>query len=266
MKWAILLTQIINESFPVIANAACRMWQSIIFRHFYGLPRRQKAPRNDCFFTKNLRIINLLLILFLYSSICNAASTREDIETKIAHDNGFDHVILIMPSNRLEKAELVEYRYTEIPGRVIIILKDNNGATQSIKARFEEAVMVPSPEKDVERSEKIDRDFLTLIKVPKSKAGKSIIVSEDQLIDTVAKRKLYAKKFININDVAKPDIIAKGKEVKMVYNNRSLQIESRGIALEPGTLNSFIKVRTIDSNKSVMAQVFDEETVIIGAR
>jgi len=136
MKWVILLTQIINESFPVTANAACRMWQSIIFRHFYGLPRRKKASSNGCFFTKNLRIINLLLILFLYSSICNAASTREDTETKIAHDNGFDHVILIMPSNRLEKAELVEYRYTEIPGRVIIILKDNNGSTQSIKARF----------------------------------------------------------------------------------------------------------------------------------
>jgi flagella basal body P-ring formation protein FlgA len=205
-------------------------------------------------------------MLFLYSSNCNAASVREDIEAKIAHDNGLDNVILIMPNNRLEKSEFIEYRYTEAPGRLIITFKDNDGSTQTIKARFEEAIMVPSLEKTLESGEKIDPNFLTLIKVAKSKAGKNIITSEDQLTDTIAKRRIHAKKFININDVTKPDIIAKGKEVKMIYSNKSLQIESRAIALESGALNSFIKVRNIDSNKSVMAQVFNEETVIIGAR
>lgn len=213
----------------------------------------------------------ILLMLLLLSPMAYAGeeiSLREQIEAKLAKDGGFESAILIMPPkfHNLESFELVEYKYAKMPGKVLITLKDAQGELYMVKAKFDEAVAVPAPASDIARGQQVAESQLTMVKFPKSRDPQNIVTSKEMAVGAVAKKNLVAKKFINIHDVIRPALITKGKGVKMVYINGKLSIETRGIALEQGSINDFIKVRNADSNKSIVAKILNEDTVVVGGK
>lgn len=213
----------------------------------------------------------ILLMLLLLSPIAYAGeeiSLREQIETKLAKDGGFESAILITPPklHNLEAFELVEYKYAKMPGKVLITLKDAQGELYTVKAKFDEATAVPAPGLDIVRGQKIEESQLTMVKFPKSREPKNVVTSKEMAVGAVAKKNLAAKKFINTYDIIRPSSITKGKGVKMVYISGKLSIEARGIALEQGSINDFIKVRNADSNKSIIAKILNEDTVVVGGK
>ncbi len=213
-------------------------------------------------------LVFIMLMTFHSAYASDKIPLREQLETLIAKDAGYNDAIVTIPSNfhDLEALELVDYKYIPKSKKILITLKDSQGNIHMVKAKFDEAIMVPTPIHNIPKGSNIQESWVTTIKFPKSKDSKSIVDSKESLLGNTAKKTLIAGKFISTHDIVKLTLMTKGKSVRMVYAGNNINIETRGTTLEQGGINDFIKVRNIDSGKSILAKILDEDTVTVGAR
>ena len=198
----------------------------------------------------------LLCLTFTFTTLAyyqtdeTLVNVREDIENMIANDKGFENVILTMPNTfgGFDKYQLVDYKYDQLPKKVIITLKDFNQNILTTKAKFDEAIIIPVSNTIILKGNVINNDQLTEVKYPKIRETKNLIIDNKQLIGLVAKKNLLPLRIITKQDILNPIVVDKGQIVKIVYLKNRISIESKAIALEQGSLDEFIKVRNIEGN------------------
>ena len=102
-------------------------------------------------------------------------------------------------------------------------------------------------------------DFkMTEVDVTFAKDG---LANEKDLMGQVAGRPLMLHQPIFKGDLKKEILITRGQSVRTVLGDPSFEIESQGIAEEPGSLGDVIKVKTADSQK-VLGGVVVEKGVV----
>lgn len=217
-----------------------------------------------------MRYIIALLILLPFSFNAFAdeenSSIRDILESIIAEDNDLRAVIVTLPPNKKDDGsyEFVEFSYDEVTGRITVITKNKkNGHQDTFKARFDEAIFIPTPSVTINRGDIIEASNLTRLKFPKNRNVKGLVTSDKDVIGKVAKRNLRADRPLNINDVTIPIIIEKGDKIKMVYSKNNINIEADGMALESGGKGSTIKARNTASGKNILGTVVDSKTILI---
>lgn len=217
-----------------------------------------------------MKYIIALFLSFFFSFTAFAEdeleSIRDRLESIIAEDNDLRAVIVTLPPNKKDDGshEFVEFSYDEIPNRITIITKNKkNGHQDTFKARFDEAIFIPTPSVTINRGDVIDASNLTRLKFPKSRNVKGLVTNDKDVLGKVAKRNLRAERPLNINDVTIPVIIEKGDKIKMVYSKNHINIEADGMALESGGQGSTIKARNTASGKNILGTVVDSKTILI---
>jgi flagella basal body P-ring formation protein FlgA len=213
-------------------------------------------------------IATLSSLVFSFSALANEQnnSIRDTLESIIAEDNDLRAVIVTLPPNKKDDGsyDFVEFSYDEIANRITVVTKNKkNGHNDTFKARFDEAIFIPTPSVTIHRGDAIDSSNLTRLKFPKSRNVKGLITNENDVIGKVAKRNLRADRPLNVNDVTIPVIIEKGEKIKMVYSKNHINIEADGMALESGGHGSTIKARNTGSGKNVLGTVVDSKTILI---
>jgi flagella basal body P-ring formation protein FlgA len=190
---------------------------------------------------------------------------RSILEEKIAKECSMENVMLIIPtqSSVNNNAEYVSHSYDQDPSKVEIVVKYPTGQTESIHAKFVEAIATPVLLEHMKKGDSLDMQNVKFIKFPKQRDSAVMIKDLHNLDGLVARKNINPNKPLLSHDFAKPVAIIKGKTVKMLYIKDSLSIETNGTALESGSVDDYIKVRNNDGNKVINAKVINEGAVLV---
>ena len=85
----------------------------------------------------------------------------------------------------------------------------------------------------------------------------------EDVVGKSAKLTIAENKVINSKLITLPMAVERGNRVKVFVRSGALEVSTIGTALENGVIGESIKVKNVDSNKVIQAEVLDSQTVEI---
>lgn len=203
----------------------------------------------------------VLILLPISFALASWEQSKEEVEKALAEKFDFDHVKIL--TKRIDpKWQFKEWKLSEGESRVYLEFADYAGNPLSIKAPYEEAILVCVPKVKIAAGKRIEYIDTDLVTIPKKNFRNEYLKSFPEGTWTT-KKTLMEGKPISIADLVKPNLIAKGSEVRVIYTHGNLVIEGKAIALENGSENQIIKLRNPDSKVLVTAKVLKEGVAIV---
>ncbi len=146
------------------------------------------------------------------------------------------------------------------------IFADGNPLEKTkLVGRYFIATEVWLPAVDIAKDEVIKEDNLEPRKIRSNRLREDDIISKGELVGKQAIRNIKAGKPVSKRDIREEIIIKKGNTVLAVYTHKGLQITSKLEALEDGAKGSKIKLLNTKSQKEILGEVVDKNTVKIMA-
>ncbi|MFQ5705966.1 MAG: flagellar basal body P-ring formation chaperone FlgA [bacterium] len=106
-------------------------------------------------------------------------------------------------------------------------------------------------------------DFLSLSRRETTHISRTIYTSKDGLVGLRTRRFVQSGEIVTEDLVEVPPLIARGKEVRIIFKKDALEISVTGVSREDGRLGETIKVKCLETNKTFKANVVDATTVIV---
>jgi flagellar basal body P-ring formation protein FlgA len=97
----------------------------------------------------------------------------------------------------------------------------------------------------------------------RSKLPPDAITDSTEFTDKVAKVGLSAQKIITRSNLDYAPIIRNKELVTIIYDNGSMKIIAKGVALSNAKKGEMLRLRVVDTNKEVYGKVLDSQTVSI---
>jgi flagella basal body P-ring formation protein FlgA len=214
----------------------------------------------------NLRFFYVCLVALFCAVFEAKASFQEDLESKIAKEQGLENVVVTFQNGRrFSKDDDITIEDIKFQNKLFQAKCINKlGQSIAISGRFEEAIAVASIGSNIKSGHLISEDDIEEIKIPVSRNTKNLILNRDELVGKEARHNINAHKLITKSDLRNQSVISKGDDVKILFVKNNLSIESKGQALESGGQDELIRVKNLDSNKILQARVIDSQTVLLG--
>ncbi|WP_231081495.1 flagellar basal body P-ring formation chaperone FlgA [Jiella flava] len=109
----------------------------------------------------------------------------------------------------------------------------------------------------------IDHGLSTAPFIVKDDKVDLFVLDPKTLEGMVAKRTLLPGNAIRLSDIALPNLVKAGSQVKMIYQTAGLVITGLGTALRSGAVGDQVKVRNLDSGLVVSGVVEADGTIRI---
>lgn len=127
-------------------------------------------------------------------------------------------------------------------------------------------VLLPVPVAVIYPGEVIEASMIDERKVQVSQVGRRFVVSDKSaLIGKVARRTLLPWRPVPTSAVEIPDLVSRSIPVQLVFQDGGLTIQARAMTLDAGSVGDIIRVRNMDSGRTVSAMVQADGTVRVGA-
>ena len=127
------------------------------------------------------------------------------------------------------------------------------------------AEKIPVPRITIYPGDQIEAGMLVWRRVRSSKLQRLPIIRQPrELIDKVSRRTLLPGRPVLRNAIRNRHIIKRGKVSTVVYRSGGLVITNSATALESGSTGDVIKLRNIESGRTVTGIVQGNGTVLIG--
>jgi len=151
-----------------------------------------------------------------------------------------------------------------IMGRQQLTLNCADTPAWKVKAIVETTIFVPAvyAQTVIERGDTITASQLKVEDLDISKARRGFFSDIDKVIGQGAKRRLRADQLISPNLLAKPLLVRRGQQVKMIANHDGIAATTLGEALEHGEQGAVIRVKNLRSEKIVEARVIEAGVVL----
>jgi flagella basal body P-ring formation protein FlgA len=205
------------------------------------------------------KILFITLLLFNYVAAASLEAVIKEVEDNIARDRGIDNVIVTLKHTNSKDSEYIGFQY--LSNNNILVTVDQKGQQNCIQGKYEQADIFPMFKVKVHKGYVLSEDDIEYRKYASSKIRGQYIKDIDQIVGKTAKRTVIANKPIKNEDLGSSTIIKKGSNVQIHYKKGKLYIEAAGVALEDGGLGEIIKIKNIDSNKSIKGKVRSETEV-----
>ena len=114
------------------------------------------------------------------------------------------------------------------------------------------------------RGEPIREGDLVLEKRPRDGVGTDVQSSVTAALGEVAQRSLPAGTVLREGDTAKPDLVARGETVTIVYSTPGISLSMRGLANDAGRMGAVVNVVNVASKKVLQATVIGPGRVSVG--
>ena len=154
-------------------------------------------------------------------------------------------------SNSLMTRQQLTLHCTDTPAWKVVV---NVDATVFVPAVFAQTV--------IERGDTITAAQLKVAELDVRKAQRGFVNDIAAVVGQAAKRRLRADQLITPSLLAKPLLVRRGQQVKMIANQDGISATTMGEALEPGEQGAVIRVKNLRSEKIVEAQVIDAGVVL----
>jgi flagella basal body P-ring formation protein FlgA len=113
----------------------------------------------------------------------------------------------------------------------------------------------------IDSREALDSTMFSLTLRDISRLRDTPVTSPDQLIDMCAGRTIRAGQILTERMLRKRDLVKRGDRVQIEYAGGAVMLTAVGEARENGARGDLIKVMNLSSNRTIVAEVSDEETV-----
>ena len=151
-----------------------------------------------------------------------------------------------------------------IIGRQQLSLHCPDAPAWTVKVNVEAIVFVPAvfAQTVIERGDTITASQLKVEDLDISKARRGFFNDIDKVTGQGAKRRLRADQLISPNLLAKPLLVRRGQQVKMIANHDGIAAATLGEALDHGEQGAVIRVKNLRSEKIVEARVIEAGVVL----
>lgn len=174
---------------------------------------------------------------------------------------------ITLPGNVDTTVEISQMNYT--PGRDVFtaVLAApsalNPIKTLSVSGLIEKTVQIPVLTKGALADDIISASDLEWIDVPTRQMVNDTIVDADKLIGKTPVRMVEAGVPVRVRDVKSPQLVARGDEVLLQFNQGGLQLTAKGKAMQNGAEGEVIRVLNLSSNQSLRAEVTGNKIVVV---
>lgn len=172
-----------------------------------------------------------------------------------------------LPGNVQATVEVSQMNYT--PGRDVFTAvlaapnAQNPVKTLSVSGLIEKTIQVPVLTKGFNADDIISASDLEWIDIPTRHMVNDTIVDADKLIGKTPVRMVEAGIPIRDRDVKSPQLVTRGDEVVLQFNQSGLYLTAKGKAMQNGAEGEIIRVMNLSSNQSLRAQVTGDKIVVV---
>ena len=130
-----------------------------------------------------------------------------------------------------------------------------NKERMRISGRFVRMTEVPVLANRIMRGEIISKSDIKWVNMPESRLSRTSIIDLDKLVGMSVKRAISAGKAISANDVRRPLLVSRGQLVTMTLTTPSMQLSSKGRALQAGSAGDVIRISNSQTSTVIDAVV-----------
>jgi flagellar basal body P-ring formation protein FlgA len=180
--------------------------------------------------------------------------------------DGAPPVLRVSPDNTAPvTAELVGFDRRSRRVSALVSVGANPSDAVRVGASFAELVEVAVLNRALGRGEIVQTADFTIERRPKETLPGDIQPDVAQLAARVARRSIAAGSVLRVGDVGKPEIVARGDIVTVVYEIPGMVLTLRGRAIEAGAQGDTIGVLNIQSKRALQATITGPGKVSVAA-
>lgn len=135
--------------------------------------------------------------------------------------------------------------------------------TLRVTGQLVEMMPVAVLNRSINRGEMVQSSDVSIEKRPRESAPNDAIVDLNQIMGFIARRTIMAGSPIKQGDLIRPDVVARGDTVTIIFEGRGLMITARGKALEAGGVGAVIGVQNLQSKRTIQATIAGAGKVIV---
>lgn len=145
----------------------------------------------------------------------------------------------------------------------IIVFDQGKGITPVIRlwGFVEVKKAVPIVKRNLPAKTLITEEDITYEKRELSKLPHDILLEKEKIIGKETRSGLMAGSFFRASYLAEPLLIKRNQEVEILAKGKNFIVKTKGIALQNGRMNEFIKVKNLSSQKIIQGKVIAEGVV-----
>jgi len=174
---------------------------------------------------------------------------------------------ILLPGNVETTVEVAQMNYT--PGRDVFtaVLAAPSAAnplkTLSVSGLIEKTIQVPVLKANFNADDIISSTNIEWLDIPARQMVNDTIIDADKLIGKTPIRMVEAGVPIRDRDVKFPQLIARGDEILLQFNQGGLQLTAKGKAMQNGAEGEVIRVVNLSSNQSLRGEVTGNKIVVV---
>lgn len=170
-----------------------------------------------------------------------------------------------LPGDLAATAEVVQMNY--IPGRDVFSAvvaapsAANPVKTLAISGLIEKTIQVPVLSSALKSGDIIGSNDIEWVDIPSRNMVRDTIVDADHLIGKTPARMVDARVPVRDRDVVAPQMVARGDEILLQFNQGGLLLTAKGKAMQNGAEGDYIRVMNLSSNQSLRGEVTGDKMV-----
>lgn len=174
---------------------------------------------------------------------------------------------LSLPGDVPATAEVAQMTYT--PGRdvfsaVVAAPSANNPLkTVTVSGLIEKTVQVPVLNSAMKEDDIISSSDIQWVDVAARNLVNDTIVDADKLIGKTPIRMVDAGVPVRGRDIKAPQLVARGDDILIQFNQGGLQLTAKGRAMQNGAEGEIIRVLNVSSNQSIRGEVTGSKIVVV---
>ncbi|MFN3406241.1 MAG: flagellar basal body P-ring formation chaperone FlgA [Caldimicrobium sp.] len=102
---------------------------------------------------------------------------------------------------------------------------------------------------------------LALEKRELSRLPQDVILNIEEAVGKETRMSLKSGSVLRRSHLVEPLLIKRNQEVEIIAKGKYFEVKAKGISLQPGRLNEWIRVKNLSSQKTLQAKVIDEGRV-----
>lgn len=124
-------------------------------------------------------------------------------------------------------------------------------------------IEIPVAVRDIRRGNLITENDFHWVSVNEHELVRDVLLDAEDIMGLTSRRTIRSGQVFHSRDLRVPVVVSRGKTVTIRLSTPYMQLSAKGKALENGGTNETIKVVNTVSNKTILATIVDENTVVV---
>lgn len=171
---------------------------------------------------------------------------------RVANESDIDPSLMYRLSN-------VDYQHTSNRFSAImnVASKEAEGKSYRLYGKTEVMLDVPVVTRKLFRGDRIAASDVALIQIAQSDVRRQVAASKSELIGMAVTRTIGANQPVALSSIESPRLVQKNEMVPVIYRSKTMELKTYAKALMDGAYNDMIRVRNVDSNKTIVGRVME---------